>query len=389
MSIFDKLKNAAATAATPAAAAESKRDTFIFAALPESLAELQALPEASLDTPAKTAALCVLALCAYAADKATGTEMLNWLRGPRPLGGQDISFLDDRFRDGKTYLPFTYFAGATADNNYTPTQPYTVTVEENHTSAAEPGLQKAVHSLRRRGRSAPDQAAAARQRRQMVPVGAVSADRRAHAEGSRPLGITKASSGAVRKTNIKTRIRYGSRPGRGGDPVKSPLRLSFLPRRRARTSSRFFPETNGSELRLHTHAAYGIEKDSDRHVYYATSDSPYGPFTHEGPLVAINPDIREIDGHPFRDEDGKLYMSFSRYDRCADRHGKQTKNTAHPLGWAVFFYRVSLLCAGFCNRLFTNYFSSAGVALVITALRSAAIQSTFAPRRSEMKRMGV
>ena len=50
-------------------------------------------------------------------------------------------------------------------------------------------------------------------------------------------------------------------------------------------------------------------------MYYATSDSPYGPFTHEGPLVAINPDIREIDGHPFRDEDGKLYMSFSRYDR--------------------------------------------------------------------------
>ena len=58
-----------------------------------------------------------------------------------------------------------------------------------------------------------------------------------------------------------------------------------------------------------------LEKDSDRHVYYATSDSPYGPFTHEGPLVAVNPDIREIDGHPFRDEDGKLYMSFSRYDR--------------------------------------------------------------------------
>ena len=142
MSIFDKLKNAAPTAATPATAAESKRDTFTFAALPESLAELQALPEASLDTPAKTAALCVLALCAYAADKAVGTEMLNWLRGPRPLGGQDISFLDDRFRDGKTYLPFTYFAGATPDNNYTPAQPYTVTVEENHTSAAEAGYRK-------------------------------------------------------------------------------------------------------------------------------------------------------------------------------------------------------------------------------------------------------
>lgn len=35
-----------------------------------------------------------------------GTEMLNWLRGPRPLNGQEISFLNDRFRDGKTYIPF-------------------------------------------------------------------------------------------------------------------------------------------------------------------------------------------------------------------------------------------------------------------------------------------
>ena len=108
MSIFDKLKNTKTeTAAVPAVSAESESVTFTFAALPENLAQMQALPEASLDTPYKTAALTVLALCAYAADKSIGTEMLNWLRGPRPLGGQDISFLNDRFRDGKTYLPFT------------------------------------------------------------------------------------------------------------------------------------------------------------------------------------------------------------------------------------------------------------------------------------------
>lgn len=130
MSIFDKLKSTAGQAVNAAAQSlGSKRERFTFAALPESLAEMQALPEASLDTPFKTAALTVLALCAYAADKSIGTEMLNWLRGPRPLNGQDISFLNDRFRDGKTYLPFTYFAGSTPDNNYTPTQPYTITVE--------------------------------------------------------------------------------------------------------------------------------------------------------------------------------------------------------------------------------------------------------------------
>lgn len=142
MSIFDKLKNTAKQAVNTAVAGAvqsigNKTEQFTFAALPESLAELQALPEASLDTPFKTAALTVCALCAYAADKQVGTEMLNWLRGPRPLNGQDISFLNDRFRDGKTYLPFTYFVGATPDNNYTPTQPYTIEIRSNHVSAEE------------------------------------------------------------------------------------------------------------------------------------------------------------------------------------------------------------------------------------------------------------
>lgn len=143
MGIFDKLKNTAQKAVVSAVqSAGNKRETFTFRALPESLAEMQALPEASLDTPFKTAALTVLALCAYAADKNIGTEMLNWLRGPRPLNGMEISFLNDRFRDGKTYLPFTYFVGSTPENNYTPSEPYTIVVESNHVSAEEQGYMK-------------------------------------------------------------------------------------------------------------------------------------------------------------------------------------------------------------------------------------------------------
>jgi hypothetical protein len=102
MGLFDKMKQAAANVSG------NQTVTFTFQALPESLAQMQALPEASLDTPFKTAALTVCALCAYGADKTIGQEMLNWLRGPRPLNGQDISFLNDRFRDGKTYLPALY-----------------------------------------------------------------------------------------------------------------------------------------------------------------------------------------------------------------------------------------------------------------------------------------
>lgn len=143
MSIFDKLKHSAVdTVMTAATSIGNKSETFTFAALPESLAQMQALPEAALATPFQTAALTVLALCAYAADRQIGLEMLNWLRGPRPLNGQDVSFLNDRFRDGKTYLPFTYFAGATPDNNYTPAQPYTIQIESNHVSGVEQGYMK-------------------------------------------------------------------------------------------------------------------------------------------------------------------------------------------------------------------------------------------------------
>lgn len=151
MGIFDKLKYEAERKLRTTSgqvlnsavkAVGTKRETFTFSALPKSLAELQSLPEAKLDTPYKTAALTVLALCAYASDREIGTEMLNWLRGPRPLNGQEISFLNDRFRDGKTYLPLTYFVGAKPENDYTPTEPYKLVIESNHTSDDEAGYMK-------------------------------------------------------------------------------------------------------------------------------------------------------------------------------------------------------------------------------------------------------
>lgn len=144
MSIFDKLKQSASDAPQVAAPSNggSQSRTFTFGALPESLAQMQALPEAALSDPFQTAALTVCALCAYAADKNIGIEMLNWLRGPRPLGNFDISFLDDRFRYGKTYVPFSYFKGAVPENDYTPSQPHTLTVETNPYSDANPGYKK-------------------------------------------------------------------------------------------------------------------------------------------------------------------------------------------------------------------------------------------------------
>lgn len=146
MSIFDKLKRSAAGAIKAAAqdgikAAATQKQTFTFTALPESLAQMQALPEAALTDPFQTAALTVCALCVYPADKTIGGEMLNWLRGPRPLSPHEISFLNDRFRDGY-HVPFSYFAGAKPENDYTPTQPYTLTIEAGPYADANPGYKK-------------------------------------------------------------------------------------------------------------------------------------------------------------------------------------------------------------------------------------------------------
>lgn len=147
MSIFDRLKATANTAVGNAVKQGvsnlgNKSESFTFTALPESVDQLKALPEASLDSPFKTAALTVCALCAYAADKQIGIEMLNFLKGPKPLSPFEISFLDDRFRAGNTYVPFSYFKGATPDNNYTPTEPFTVTVSSNPYSNANEGYMK-------------------------------------------------------------------------------------------------------------------------------------------------------------------------------------------------------------------------------------------------------
>ena len=134
MSIFDKFSNKPASEPAAVTTFQNSEETFVFQSLPESVQELRSLPEATLDTPFKSAALSILALCAYSADKNIGIEMLNFLKGPRPLSNQEISFLDDRFRDNKHYVIFSYFEGTSPENNYTPSMPFTLKIKSNPTS---------------------------------------------------------------------------------------------------------------------------------------------------------------------------------------------------------------------------------------------------------------
>ena len=108
----------------------NKKEKIVFSSLPSTFEEFASLPQAALSTPFDTAAMTVLAFCYYPQNKDLALQMVNFLRGPRPLGGGDISFIADRFRDSD-YVPRSYFEGSTPANDYTPAEPYTIIVSES------------------------------------------------------------------------------------------------------------------------------------------------------------------------------------------------------------------------------------------------------------------
>ena len=142
MGIFDSLKNIAKNTIKREAAktitnavnsigkGKNSSECFSFTAIPQNLSELQALPEATLDTPFKTAALTVLALCLYKDNPDSVLEMLDFLKGPENVSPYEKQFIKERLTD-KYYIPFSYFIGATPENGYIPSSPFTIEVFEN------------------------------------------------------------------------------------------------------------------------------------------------------------------------------------------------------------------------------------------------------------------
>ncbi|MBE5760871.1 MAG: hypothetical protein E7334_02600 [Clostridiales bacterium] len=142
MSFFDRLKQQAANAKGNSSNSSSGGGNATYSVvlhdLPVNLAQLQSMPEASLKEPQNTAALTIAALCIYPIDKNASLEMLSFLQGPRELTPYDKQFIQDRFRD-KDYVPRSYFEGATPNNNYEPSVPYTITLFENPYSRSQEG----------------------------------------------------------------------------------------------------------------------------------------------------------------------------------------------------------------------------------------------------------
>ncbi|MBP3441518.1 MAG: hypothetical protein J6L62_01815 [Clostridia bacterium] len=121
---------AVSNAASNVGKGRNHTESFTFSALPSSVAELQALPEASLDSAFKTTALTIVALCAYEKNPDACIEMLNFLKGPAEVSTYEKGFIKERLT-GKFYKTLSFFDGATPENGYKPNTPYVIKVSEN------------------------------------------------------------------------------------------------------------------------------------------------------------------------------------------------------------------------------------------------------------------
>jgi len=111
------------------------RQLIVFPALPTSFEEFTALPQAVLCSPYETAAMFVAALSFYVQNRDESVAMMNYLKGPAPLSARELSLFKTQVTD---YLARSYFAGATPQNDYAPSQPFTVVISDNAHSYSTP-----------------------------------------------------------------------------------------------------------------------------------------------------------------------------------------------------------------------------------------------------------
>ena len=107
--------------------AKSKTKTIKISKLPKNLSELQSMPEFKLKDEFEVAALAVAVLCNYENNPEETLKMVDALRGPEPLTAYGKEFIRDRLKD-KQYKTFSFFHGATPDNDYTPKEPLKINV---------------------------------------------------------------------------------------------------------------------------------------------------------------------------------------------------------------------------------------------------------------------
>ena len=98
--------------------------------LPGDVTELMGMLEQYQHSPLGMAALSVAVLCHWEVNEGETIEMMNCIKGPRPLSQLDIQFIRDRL-GGKGYVVKSYIQGTSPDNDYTlPEAPYKIEVSD-------------------------------------------------------------------------------------------------------------------------------------------------------------------------------------------------------------------------------------------------------------------
>lgn len=113
------------------------QETIVFQELPKDTASLNSLLNGKQTNPFYVAALSIAAFTRYMESAEDGIAMLNVLKGPDPLSPHQQQFLRDRKMEGYAHVPRSYFEGATPENDYTPSQPFTINVHDNPHSYPE------------------------------------------------------------------------------------------------------------------------------------------------------------------------------------------------------------------------------------------------------------
>lgn len=116
-----------------------KNTIFSFTYIPQNIDELIMMPEYKLKCPFARAALTAIVLCQYSTSPADTIEMLNHLSGPCVLSLKETWELEKKLQ-GREYIPYSFFAGATPENAYEPYMPYMIKVTGTPFSFREKGF---------------------------------------------------------------------------------------------------------------------------------------------------------------------------------------------------------------------------------------------------------
>ncbi len=101
---------------------------FTFTKIPTTLEELKSLDENNFKIPEYACAMFVAILTNFDKNKEETYKMIDYINGPNEVSVYQKQFLDERLQD-KQYKVNSYFEGATPENNYTPSTPYTTYVK--------------------------------------------------------------------------------------------------------------------------------------------------------------------------------------------------------------------------------------------------------------------